>query len=93
MIGGVYVISEYVDPETGEGVWKRTDAVDAVTAICLAARLTNRCIYSRIVAVCERYARLPVAVDWDKFAADWFRHPAEKQFDRNYLFDYGSRAS
>lgn len=90
MIGGVYVISECIHPKTGEGVWKRTDAVDAVTAICLVARLNSRCIYSRIVAVCERYAKLPVAEDWEKYAADWFRNPAEKMFDRQYLCQYGA---
>lgn len=82
MTAGLYVISECIHPETKETVWKRTEAVDGVTAIRLCSRLNQRCIYSRIVAICERYRRLPVAVDWDKFAADYFREPAQRLFAR-----------
>jgi hypothetical protein len=92
MTGGLYVVSECHNPETGETQWKRTEAVDGVTAIGLCRRLDQRGIYSRIVATCERYRNLPVAVDWDKFAADWFREPAPATWRREHVWAmYGAR--
>lgn len=82
MTGGLFVISECMDSATGKSVWKRTDALDGVSAIGLCARLDERGIYSRIVAACERYQQLPIVVDWDKFAADWFQQPASRKFYR-----------
>jgi hypothetical protein len=85
MTGGLYVVSELTDPETGETVRKRTDAIDGATAIALCARLNQRCYYSRIVSASQPIHDLPVALDWDKFAADWFREPAPRLFERAYF--------
>jgi hypothetical protein len=81
----VYVISELVDPESRQGVWKRTDALDAVEAIGLCARLEEHAIYSRIVAVCERFGRLPIATNWKEYAADWQQRPARRKFRRETM--------
>lgn len=85
MTGGLYVISECIHPQTKEGFWVRTDAVDGVMAIRLCVRLNERHIYSRIVPVCARYGKLPIANNWKRKAIDWLKEPVREVYHREYL--------
>lgn len=68
--GRLYVISEITHPG-GESTFQRTDAVDAVVAIGLAARLRLRGIRSVIEGAISAHQKLPVVLDWQTYAMEW----------------------